>query len=457
MSLFGANSLGNLLLRPDSAQQSARTAEALDLVARAAEDQMDPWAKSVAETGNRIQEGLVNLTFGGELQATGAPESLPVSQAASPQPSKSNRDSAPVFLDSRRGANETPTPTSEGSFEVELSPTTQGPLWPPSEVMDQNGDFILIGGLILKEVAPGRITPVANRTGVIVSKDTKPPLNDGLEDFSNPFGAPYGIIRELDLSLSGADWDVIPYTLSCGPFDGHFGGGRPRIPAIGYGQYNLNSNPRWNKSVAPVGGDSPGYRRASYPLHEVPINGLQEIPERITIGARVDSGDRSNSGVARADFRARRLPITLRDLLSGRGNVQISLFSDDRRTAANSARFDFSFQHLLPHALYALFAVHAISLSPPDTPNFILPVPIGFPSVLVTDDKGDASASFVLHNPFPDPTKDPEGNRLAGIAILYLSDFQNWGAVLTSLGTGATAHTVLSCDLRHLTSVITKD
>ena len=292
---------------------------------------------------------------------------------------------------------------------------------------------------------------------MIVSKDTVPPLSDGREDFTNPFGAAYQIVRELDLTSTSPDWDLVPHSLSCGPFEGDFGGGRPRIPGSGHGRHNLNSNPRWNRWIAPVGSDSQGYYRPSYPLHQVPIWGLQEIPEDISIGLRLDPGAPRSVKVLDGDFRTSRRPITLKDLLRGRGDLRISLLSDSKEGVPHSARLDFALQDLLPHSMYSIFAVHAISLSPPSSANFVLPVPIGLPSVLVTDGAGAVSASFVLHNPFPDHQKDAEGNRLVGIAILYLSDFQNWGAVLTSFGTGVTAHTVMSGEFTHLSHVTTQE
>src|SRR5215831_14882294 len=91
------------------------------------------------------------------------------------------------------------TPLSK-DFSVPLTTLTQGPLWPPSEVADEHGNFVVIGGFILKETSAGRVEALPNLKGVIVSKDTVPPLNNGREDYSNLLGAPYDIVRELDLS-----------------------------------------------------------------------------------------------------------------------------------------------------------------------------------------------------------------------------------------------------------------
>ena len=77
MSLFGANSMGNLMVRSDSGRGAGKMAEALDSVARAAEEQLHPWLKSLADTGNRIQEGVANFAFGSPEPIPGGTESPP--------------------------------------------------------------------------------------------------------------------------------------------------------------------------------------------------------------------------------------------------------------------------------------------------------------------------------------------------------------------------------------------
>jgi hypothetical protein len=110
------------------------------------------------------------------------------------------------------------------SVTLELVNVTQGPLWPPSEMADKDGNFLLIHGFILKEI-DGRVERVPNSGGVIVSKNTVLPLNtDGKEDFSNPIGALYEIIRELDLGPRSKDGDIELYASFCGPWAGDFGG-----------------------------------------------------------------------------------------------------------------------------------------------------------------------------------------------------------------------------------------
>ena len=120
---------------------------------------------------------------------------------------------------------------------IKLTNSTQGPLWPPSEVLDKDGNFVLVGNVI-KEVAPGQNS--LEWDAVIVSKDTVPPLDSsGREDYSNPLGAPYKIVRSLDLRKGSEDLDMELYSVSFGPYMGDFGGG-PRMPKLGESKYNLN-------------------------------------------------------------------------------------------------------------------------------------------------------------------------------------------------------------------------
>jgi hypothetical protein len=81
----------------------------------------------------------------------------------------------------------------------ELSLTTQGPTYPPSEVMDANGNFIVIGR-INRAGADGKLAPEWG--SALVSQETQTP----------PFGQqwPYKILREL----RPEDDEQVLYTLS---------------------------------------------------------------------------------------------------------------------------------------------------------------------------------------------------------------------------------------------------
>jgi len=421
MSLLGAKTLGDLIAAPGSNRSVAAT---LDAVASTAQRQLGSGLRTVFDTGDRLQSGLLDLMFGA------APGAVAARSAAPPETA-----GAPVF-------------------RVQLNPSTQGPFWPPSEIMNEEGDFIVVGGFLLREVAPGQVVPLPNEKGAIVSKDTVPPLRDGREEFSNPLGAPYRIVRELDLGPGGRDWDLRPYSLSSGPFDGDFGGGRPRTPAQGESRYNLNASPRWNEWIAPVGSESPQYRRASYPLHQVPVWRLDAIPVHVPIGVPADPGP-GRAGGGAIDFRPRR-PITLRDYLSGRGKLVITpLRTDGAGAGFTHARLDFTFDALLPHSMYALWALRAATLLPPTDPRFLLPAPLAMPNVFLTDGAGRAAVSFVLRNPFPTPGDDPPGNRILALSLTFLSDFQNWGASVTGIATGVDAHTAMSAQLSGLSDLVT--
>ena len=338
-------------------------------------------------------------------------------------------------------------------FFVPLSNLTQGPLWPPSEVADENGNFVLIGGFILKETSAGRVEALPNLKGVIVSKDTVPPLKDGREDFSDLLGAPYDIVRELDLSKNSKDRGLVLHSLSCGPFGGDFGGGSPRIPGQRDSKYNLNCEPRWNESFAPVGSDSPTYYRPSFPLHQVPVARLSRIPEFMPIGVRVDPG--LTMQAAKPDFRERQ-PITLEDYLRGKGEVRITLLRGPGRSKEfTHARFTISVMDLLPNSLFTVCAVHSASMLPPNDPRFILPIPLALPNTMITDASGKGEASFEIRNPFPAMEADPRAKRIASIVITHSSDLQSWGAALTALATGANAHTILGASFSALTGLTT--
>jgi hypothetical protein len=263
---------------------------------------------------------------------------------------------------------------------------TQGPLWPPSEIADKEGNFLLIHGFILKEI-DGSVERVPNSGGVIVSKNTVPPLNtDGQEDFSNPIGAPYEIIRELDLSPRSKDGDIELYSSSCGPWLGDFGGGSPRVPRIGESQYNLNAIPQLIKGLTPEDFQNPNFHVPSFPLNQTPIWHLDQIPVDIAIG--VPSEGRA------PDFR-NRPPITLRDYLRGRGRVKITLTRYDRAARSfTSAVFDFSVDHLLPHSVYSVFAVRLATLEGLRTPD-----PLAIPNTFVTDGAGTARVAYEILTP----------------------------------------------------------
>ena len=343
------------------------------------------------------------------------------------------------------------------SVTVPLQNMTQGPVWPPSEVADRDGNFILVGGFILQEDESGKIVRVPNFNGVLVSKDTIPPLKYGLEDFSGPnlFGAPYRLIRNLDLRPGSSDMEQVLYSLSSGPFFGNFGGGHPKIPGQKDSRFNLNCEPLWNKSILPVGADTPDFYRPSYPLHQMPIWRMDEIPDFLSVGVRVEPDGEDHPEISTHRFV--RSPVTLSDYIRAKGDIKITLLRREPSVNAYThGRLDFSIRELLPNSVFTIFAVHGVSLLPPDDPRFLLAMPIGFPSIVLTDNSGNARASFELYNPFPHPANDPHLNRLAGVVVIYQSDFQSWGGAITAVGTGGGAHTIMGAYFNDLGALITQ-
>ncbi|MFC5428880.1 hypothetical protein ACFPTO_08725 [Paraburkholderia denitrificans] len=83
-----------------------------------------------------------------------------------------------------------------------LAVTTQGPLYPPSEICDAEGNFVVVGAIPRKK-SDGKVT--TEWGAAIVSSESPVP----------PFGeiAPYTILRMLSLDSLGADAGCILHTL----------------------------------------------------------------------------------------------------------------------------------------------------------------------------------------------------------------------------------------------------
>lgn len=221
----------------------------------------------------------------------------------------------------------------------ELTPTTQGPLYPPSEAVDVDGNFIVVG--FLNEAGPdGTVT---RRWGsALVAADTPlPKFGENL---------PYAVVRELGEELSEADAAIELYTLPL------------PLPANNYPIVFAPDQAPQAHSV----------QRPSYPFHATPIPDLR--PE---------------------DGRKLTTPVTLGDWLKARGTLEVSVAED-----ARSAEFRFEFTDLIPDSLYTVMSLRAKDLDP-DAPT--RPGPLGVPNVFVTDESGRAAYRAVLPDPFPDP------------------------------------------------------
>lgn len=345
--------------------------------------------------------------------------------------------------------NKAPVNKELTSITQKLINSTQGPLWPPSETVDKDGNFILVGQGLIK-TASGIVVPVPNQA-LLVSKDTVPPLDsNGKEDFTNPLAAPYNVIRELDLSPESPDLNLELYTISFGPFAGDFGGGQ-RIPAVGESPYNLNMARPSCLEVFPTMSQKFTYTRPSFPLHMAPINGFQgdQIAYNVEDGEPIDPHTSSGpgcgegcSGENTADQR-RDTPITLGEWLKAKGKVTIKLTRFNRDiNAYTAARFNFKFTNLLPNSVYTNWAVRQNAIMPP--PEERLPTPLGTSNAFVTDGKGNAAVSVEVQNPFPDPATDEQGLRVMVLAVVFHSDYQNWGSCPAHFGPGVDVHQVFN-------------
>jgi len=348
-------------------------------------------------------------------------------------------------------------PDEAPSLSLKLLNSTQGPFWPPSEFVDQDGNFIVVGALVT-----GSDPPLVPGQAMIVSKDTVPPLKDGREDFDNLYAAPYKVLRHLDLRPGSKDLDLELHTLSYGPRKGNFGG-EPRVPKAGDTHYNLYYLPPLNPNLFPLPPEDTTYTRPSFSLHRAPIWGLTNdlLVHEVEAGVAIDPG--SQGVLDRLTFSGRRhTPITLGRWLQAQGTLQITLIRYDQTIGAyTGARFDFAFAHLLPHSVYDIFVIRADSFLPISSRRFRLGEPLGLPNFFITNGHGEARISYEVKHPFPDLHNTPPGFlRILGIGVSYKSDYQNWGAEDGLLAFGVSTHIVFNTfqdGKQDFTSFITKE
>ncbi len=186
--------------------------------------------------------------------------------------------------------------------EYELSITTQGPTYPPSEVMDSDGNFIVIGKLNLLNTKG----ELAQEWGAaIVNQDSIcPSFGDN---------APYNIMKMLDLNNLNSDGDKVLYTLP--------------VP-LPCNNYLMVFAPSQNEAFEKI--------RKSYPFHLAPI------PD-----------ERPNDG------RKIKEPITLAQWIKGKGYLTVTLVNNKK-----AARFDFEFTDLIPNSLYTIMSLRENDLNP---------------------------------------------------------------------------------------------
>lgn len=262
---------------------------------------------------------------------------------------------------------------------LDLAVTTQGPLYPPSEVMDEHGNFIVIGSL--NEAGPDGVT--SSWGGAIVSPHTKVP----------EFGqrAPYATLERFDpqAPLSDAIGAKVLHTLP--------------VP-LPCNNYSMLFAPEQYP-------DARSETRPSYAFHEVPI------PD-----ARPEHGRQLTA------------PVTLADWVQARGSVRLYAMND-----GHDVLFRCAFTGLLPRSLYTIMTLRARDLDP-DGPT--RPGPLGVPNAFVTDGTGSAHFEAVLPDPFPDPAR-PAGNRVINIVVLWMSSQLSHGGAIGRYGLGGDIHAQL--------------
>ncbi len=183
----------------------------------------------------------------------------------------------------------------------DLSVTTQGPLFPPSEIMDEDGNFVVVG-----YVLSGSSTEVeTNWQAAIVSPDSDVP----------PFGSvtPYKILRYLDLDNLGQYGSSPLYTLPL------------PIPCNNYNMvFAPHQCPNANSD-----------HRNSLPLH-------QAVPD-----------------IEPHHSRQYESPITLEKWLEAKGTLEL-----EQLQGGEYVTFDFEFKNLVPRSLYTVMSLRSGDLDP---------------------------------------------------------------------------------------------
>ena len=346
-------------------------------------------------------------------------------------------------------------------LEIEMSATTTGPPWPPSEVVDVNGDFIAIGS-ILEELPPGgncfgdptAFACFGPPRADIVSKETVPPLDgNGDENYNNDlFGAAHTVVRTLDLSEGSPDLDMVLYTSSFGPSSSPNFKGGPRIPAEGDSTYNLNSLPSTCPELFPTSAQDIAYTRDTFPLHQAPIWGFEGdgVEYDVTSGASIPTSPfpfpGSNYEFSR-DTRPTSDPITFGDWMKAdkRSKLKVTLIDHNAQGIPTAAKFILNLKDLMPNSVYTVWGIRVNTLLPANASpigKISLPGPLCYPNVLSTDDKGRGKLECKVENPFRAVDGSLNGLlRLVGVTVAYHPSNQNWGGCFARYGVGVD-HTV---------------
>ncbi|WP_173861866.1 hypothetical protein [Notoacmeibacter marinus] len=258
--------------------------------------------------------------------------------------------------------------------------TTQGPLYPPSEVMDENGNFIVIGAINDRDATGGVKTEWGG--AIVAASSDVPPFGDR---------APYDMVerfcpdKPLPERLASKVLHTLPLPLPCSNY-----------PMV----FAPEQFPDANSDCRP-----------SYPFHRAPIPDF--LPEH---------------------GRQLRKPVTLGQWAAARGTLNVTLEDGDR-----AAGFVCEFENLLPRSLYTIMTLRAHDLDPEGPTR---PGPLGIPNVFVTDDSGHARFAATLPDPFP-PSSRAGANRVINIVVLWMSSQMNYGGAIGRYGLGGDIHAQL--------------
>lgn len=275
--------------------------------------------------------------------------------------------------------------TSKALFDLSL--TTQGPTYPPSEVMDQEGNFIVIGRVNRPSASQSGVCSEWSRA-IVSALSPSPSLGSNL---------PYEIVRELPSILSTADEALILHTLPL------------PLPCNNYPMV-----------FAPEQcADAGKLVRPSYAFHQVPIPDL-----------RTEDGPKLTE------------PITLGQWCKARGQLEVCVSEDYR-----SAQFRFEFSGLIPDSLYTVMSLRQRDLDPNGPTR---PGPLGVPNVFVTDVRGEGRYLAVLPDPFPSADR-PGVNRVVNVVLLWMSYQMNRGGAIGWFGLGGDVHAQLKLQVPSFT------
>lgn len=356
--------------------------------------------------------------------------------------------------DARADDDQDSMPRKPHILSMDLVNTTQGTFWPPSTVVDKNGDYVLVGTTLEQRPGNPSVNPYPFQA-VIVSKNTTPPLDgNGREDFSNPFGAPYEIVRQLDMSPGSVDLNMPLYTQSFGPYVGNFGGGG-RSPKLGDSIYNLNAlgGEGWEEpcpEVFPASSQRYTFTQDSRPLQNAIVPGFKgdQVAYDVDTGKEYVPRNKNGAncpangclGEGNLDMR-RTKPITLGEYLNIKAKLKVELthYSEEQK-AYTSARFTVVAKDLFPNSIFQVVLARSSFMQ--GRPLFTMAHRASMPGLLVTDEHGRGRLVFEMENPFPDPAVDDAGERVIALGIVFKSDYMVAGMCNYRFAPGVDVHAV---------------